>query len=299
MASSEARERLVEAVLHTHQGQVRRVNQDFVASHEPESSEEEAQFGWVYILADGAGGMDAGDLASSYATERTLHYYYQDEQLSWTDRLRNALTRANTDLRTLSANHNGGSRMATTMVATVIHGDQVDIANVGDSRAYHMRSGILRQITRDQSLVAKLVEEGAITPEEAEAHPRRNVLLHSIGSDRTPQIDLYNLRLQSDDLLLLCSDGLIRHVQDAEIASMLAAEPDLDQAATMLIDLANERGGQDNISVVILRFTPRAEATTVPIPRPTIARRALWAYTAFLCVVQTVLIFIVWYLLRV
>ncbi len=293
----------VQAALHTDVGQTRRVNQDFVAFHEPGSPEEEARFGWLYILADGAGGMDDGDVASRFATERVLDEYYKEPDLGWKERLRKALTQANTDLRALGASRNGGSRMATTMVATVIHGDEVDIANVGDSRAYHMRAGVLRQITRDQSLVAKLVEEGAITPEEAEVHPRRHVLLHSIGSDRNPQIDFYHLHLQRDDVLLLCSDGLIRHVQDAEIASTIAAEPEPDLAARILIDLANERGGQDNISVVILRYTPAAVAETQLAaqrePAGQIARRALWAYTAFLSILQTILIFLVWYLLQV
>jgi protein phosphatase len=303
MVEASEQDRPVLAALHTDVGQARRVNQDFVAFREPGGPEEEARFGWLYILADGAGGMDDGDVASRYATEQMLEAYYQQPDLDWKERLRKALTQANTDLRALGASRNGGSRMATTMVATVIHDDQVDIANIGDSRAYHMRAGVLRQITRDQSLVAKLVEEGAITPEEAEVHPRRHVLLHSIGSDRNPQIDFYHLYLQRDDVLLLCSDGLIRHVQDAEIASTLVAEPEPDQAARILIDLANERGGQDNISVVILRFTPRAVAETQLAtqrePAGQIARRALWIYTAFLSVVQTILIFLVWYLLQV
>ncbi len=301
--ASEQDSRPVVAALHTDVGQARRVNQDFVAFREPNGPEEEARFGWLYILADGAGGMDDGDVASRYSTERALETYYQQPDLDWKERLRASLTQANSDLRALGASRNGGSRMATTMVATVIHGDEADIANVGDSRAYHMRAGVLRQITRDQSLVAKLVEEGAITPEEAEVHPRRHVLLHSIGSDRNPQIDFYHLYLQRDDLLLICSDGLLRHVQDAEIAATLVAEPEPDEAARILIDLANERGGQDNISVVILRYTPQAAPATRPEakrePAGQVARRGLWVYTAFLSVVQTILIFLLWYLLQV
>lgn len=304
----------MQAALHTDVGQVRRVNQDFVAAREPAETDEERRDGWLYVLADGAGGMDAGEIASQYATERFLHHYFEPTEAPWTERITSALVGANSDLRALGAQRNGGSRMATTMVVIVIHGREVEIANVGDSRAYHWRNNVLRQITKDQSLVAQLVEEGAITAEEAEVHPRKHVLLYSIGSDRTPKVDLYHLPLQPDDILLMCSDGLIRHVSDPEISAMLNEESDLDRTAEQLIALANERGGQDNISVVLLRYTPaEAEAPAPTMAGPTVVsttmkasekqtaagRRALWIYTAFLCVVQTALIFLVWSLLTI
>jgi protein phosphatase len=305
---------LVQAALHTDQGQVRRVNQDFVAAREPAGAAAEHQDGWLYVLADGAGGMDAGEVASQYATERFLHHYFDAAETAWKERIETALVGANYDLRALGAQRDGGSRMATTMVVTVIHDGEAEIANVGDSRAYHWRNKVLRQITKDQSLVAQLVEEGAITAEEAESHPRKHVLLYSIGSDRKPKVDLYHLPLQKDDILLMCSDGLTRHVSDPEISSLLSTEPDPDEAAQQLIALANERGGQDNISVVVLRYTPAAEALATAIGGPTAvsptvvtgtrtaaasARSALWLYTAFLCVVQTLLIFLVWSFLTI
>lgn len=295
---------LVQAALRTHQGRVRRNNQDYVASREPAGPEEAAQNGWLYILADGAGGMDAGEIASQFATERVLQYYFSTDEPDWGQRLQDALLAANADLRALGARHNGGSRMATTLVATVVHGQEVDIANVGDSRAYHFRRGVLRQVTRDQSLVAKLVEDGAITPAEAAVHPRRNVLLYSIGSDRAPRVDLYKLPLEADDLLLLCSDGLTRHVTNEEIGQILGRLADPAGAAEALIELANERGGQDNISVVLLRYTPeRVPGKVVAVAKqvastPAGARGGLWFYTALLSLVQTVLIFLVWYSLR-
>lgn len=285
------------------------MNQDFVASREPAGPEEEKRHGWLYILADGAGGMDAGEVASQFATERALHHYFESTEEDFPKRLVAALQAANNDLRALGARRNGGSRMATTMVAVVIHDGIADIANVGDSRAYHWRAGKLQQITRDQSLVAQLLAEGAISEEEAAVHPHRHVVLYSIGSDRSPRIDLYQLSLEPDDVLLLCSDGLTRHVEDAEIEALLAKRPDTGEAAETLVNLANERGGQDNISVTILRYTPGdvSKGGTVVQPaaetragrRERVARGALWFYTAFLAIVQTLLIFLVWLFLRV
>lgn len=288
----------VKAILQTDVGQVRQTNQDFVAFREPAGADVAPTEGWLYILADGAGGMDAGDVASRYATEQTLKYYQENIGLEWQERLTQSLTLANRDLRELSAQHNGGSRMATTMVATIVHDDIIDIANVGDSRAYHFRAGQLRQLTKDQSLVAKLVDEGAITPEEAAVHPRRNVLLHSIGSDRTPQIDLYQQQLEIDDIMLLCSDGLTNHVPDSDIAMILADYDDPAEATDVLINLANERGGRDNISVILLRYV--GEAVVDPAgTATTIYSKALWTYTLLLCLLQTILIFLVWDFLRV
>ena len=148
---------------------------------------------------------------------------------------------AQRDLRNLSASQATQNRMATTMVAVVVAGDRAFIANVGDSRAYLWRKGELQQVTRDQSLIAKLLEEGAITEAEAATHPRRHVILYSLGSERDPRIDLYELALQPGDQILLCSDGLTRHVSDDELAIILG-EQDPEEATAALVRLANERG---------------------------------------------------------
>jgi protein phosphatase len=188
------------------------------------------------------------------------------------------------------------------MVAVVVAGDRAFIANVGDSRAYLWRKGELQQVTRDQSLIAKLLEEGAITEAEAATHPRRHVILYSLGSERDPRIDLYELALQPGDQILLCSDGLTRHVSDDELAIILG-EQDPEEATAALVRLANERGGHDNISVGVLRVetvaggervrqghrAKRAEAV------PTPARTFLLGYTLFLSLLQTVLISALWF----
>ncbi len=297
---------LVEASLRTDQGRVRPNNEDFVAWHEPQEAGEAERNGWLYILADGAGGMDAGEVASQFATERTLEHYLADgEERNWGRRLYKAMQAANTDLRELCASRNDNSRMATTMVATVIHDHRAHIANVGDSRAYVWRRGQLRQITKDQSLVAQLVDEGAITAEEAANHPRRNVILYSLGSERTPRIDLFTLELEPGDQLVVCSDGLTRHVSDEEIAMVLVDQPP-DEATETLIKLANERGGQDNISVGVLAFRPMGSAARVVSGRRRAragqisarGRAFLWVYTLLLSLVQSAVIFAIWLYLQ-
>ena len=134
--------------------------------------------------------------------------------------------------------------MATTIVAALVVGAKLVIASLGDSRAYMIRKGKIQQITRDHSLVQKLVDEGSISPQEAEDHPRRNVVLRSLGVDARIHLDLYDGNLQSDDVLVLCSDGLTRHVKDAEIAEIATSEI-AEKATRRLVNLANAKKKSD------------------------------------------------------
>ena len=307
----------ITAVLRTDTGLVRDHNEDFVSYWEPSSESEETQNGWLYIVADGVGGADAGEVASQLTSEQTLsHYLAQTDEPDWGQRLLNAMQAANTDLRQFVLDRNDNSRMASTMVAAVLKENHAHIANVGDSRGYLWRNGRIQQITKDQSLVAKLVEEGAITEEEAHFHPRRNVILYSLGSERSPQIDLFMQPLEPGDILLLCSDGLTRHLADEEIAQILSSEPP-EKASISLIRKANERGGEDNISVGVIQYGVETAVSTTPqkttktSDRPLVVanqtaatalvfnRSLLWLYTVVLGLVQTLLIFLVWFFLRV
>lgn len=287
----------VTAVLKTDVGRVRDHNEDFFTSCEPTRPEEAFQNGWFYILADGAGGMDAGEIASQYATERTHHHYlsYQGER-DWDKRLTKAIQAANTDLRQLMREHDDGkARMATTMVAAVIDGNKVTFANVGDSRGYHYRNGTIKQITKDQSLVAKLLEEGAITPEEAENHPRKNVILGSLGSEDQVDVDLFHVQVEPDDCLLLCSDGLTNYVRDKELADIIQGN-ELDEAPGVLISLANARGGGDNISVILIRINSVIAPTmgSFALEPPV----SLWPFTFFLCALFVFIAIVVWALMN-
>lgn len=305
----------ITAILRTDTGRVRGHNEDFVSYWEPPNREAENENGWLYIVADGVGGADAGEVASEMTTQHTIdHYLEHVDEENWGQRLLNAMQAANSDLRQYVLERNDNSRMATTMVAAVLQENRAYIANVGDSRGYLWRNGRIEQITKDQSLVAKLVEEGAITEEEASYHPRRNVILYSLGSERSPKIDLFEHTLEKGDILFLCSDGLTRHVTDAEIALTLSEE-EPEKATNTLIHKANERGGEDNISVAVIRYegetavaprkstpaktkplivTHNAPADVMVLDRP-----LLWMYTVALGLVQSALIFLVWLLLRV
>ena len=295
----------IDASMRTDQGHVRDHNEDFIAREEPKSAGEESRNGWLYIVADGVGGADKGEVASEYATERTIHHYLANDQpADWGERLRQAMQSANTELRHMVIELEPGNRMATTMVAAVFHNGQATIANVGDSRAYHLRNSVLQQVTKDQSLVARLVEEGAITEKEALNHPRKNVILHSLGAENSPQIDIFEVELKMGDQIVLCSDGLTRHVMDDEIASIVS-QLSPSTATEKLIQLANDRGGEDNISVAVLRIGEQQaelETKSTPIVASGVqAQRsdaqmsqALWFYTAILIIVQIVLIVLVW-----
>lgn len=305
----------VTASLRTDTGQVRSQNEDFVGSWEPANEAERTETGWLYIVADGVGGAEAGDVASQLATEQTITHFLESDETDSAERLRTAIQRANDDLRQVAAMRGRGGYMATTMCAAFIQSGHVLLANVGDSRGYHLHNGngSLEQVTNDHSLVAQLVEQGVITEEEAATHPRRNVILSSLGPTRDPQIDIFDVKAEQGDTLVLCSDGLTRHVDDAEIAQIVGAESP-ETASQILIDLANERGGSDNISVALLHLGDLIAEHEVEQKRPRIISTlsqdlvlhreptngaGLWTYTIFLSVVEAMLILVLYYLLRV
>lgn len=299
----------LQASMRTDQGRVRDHNEDYIASVEPTSDSDEAQDGWLYIVADGVGGAELGEVASEYATERTLFHYLNNRQEPvFGQRLLEAIEAANDDLLELTMEQGTGNRMATTMVAAVIHNNTAVLANVGDSRGYHWQDGILRQVTKDQSLVARLVEEGVITEEQALSHPRRNVILQSLGSEDQLQIDLFNVELGPSESLIMCSDGLTRHLTDQEISSIVG-ELDPESATEKMIQLANKRGGEDNISVAVLQIgdmskslnkelspTTRVTRTRNTVPDGESERGAFWYNTATLTIMYLFLVLLIWIL---
>jgi len=298
-----------QASLRTDQGRVRDHNEDFFASAEPASEEDEVLDGWLYIVADGVGGSELGEVASEYATERTVFHYLNNRQESdFGRRLAAAMEAANEDLLELTIERATGNRMATTMVAAVIHDSTAVLANIGDSRGYHWKDGVLRQVTKDQSLVAKLVEEGVITEEQALNHPRKNVILQSLGADEPLEIDLFNVDLRESESLIMCSDGLTRHITDQEISSIVS-ENEPESATEKMIQLANERGGEDNITVAILQIGEKnaalsaelAPTTRVTRTRNTVSngeseRGAFWYNTATLTIMYLFLVLLIWIL---
>lgn len=234
-------------------GLKRRHNEDYVACRQPHHWEELASHGRLYVLADGVGGAAAGEIVSRYAVDRIVYGYYQDADGTPSGRLRRAIEAANADVYARNRLRADQREMATTVVAAIILGDQLTVANVGDSRAYLVRPDGIEQITSDHSLVAEMVLEGAITPKQAETHPYRHVILRSVGSHATVKVDIFSCQLALGYVVVLCSDGLTRQVSDEEIAALARAHPPC-QAAQRLVALANARGGEDNITVSISRI---------------------------------------------
>ena len=253
---------IVEKAMLTDVGRKRPHNEDYIGHFEPAGPEVLAESGRLYIVADGVGGGAAGEVASEYAVRKVLYEYYRAIEPDLGKRLKAAVWAANADLYDHVEQHPELNRMGTTLVAAVVHGDRLIICNVGDSRAYLIRNDDIHQVTRDHSLVARLVEEGSITPEEAETHPRRNVVLRSLGANAKVYSDIFDGRVQLGDQIVLCSDGLTRHVTDDEILGAVSRTR-ADRAVKQLVEIANVRGGQDNISVVLLRVTEALSLQTL------------------------------------
>lgn len=205
------------------------------------------RLGRLVLVCDGMGGHAAGEVASEIAVRTILDTYYQQEDEDRSKALEHAFIKANALIH-----ERGHGTMGTTAVAALLHHDALHVANVGDSRAYLIRQEQIRQVSRDHSFVGDQVAAGIITDEQARSSPHRNVITRALGYHAEVSVDLFRLPLQVGDLVLLSSDGLHGLVPDTELASMATAhEP--AEAVDKLIDLANIRGGEDNITVAIVR----------------------------------------------
>jgi protein phosphatase len=216
--------------------------------------------GSLFVVADGMGGAAAGELASDMATQAIYHHltatWGSDREVTeqrFAFRLKEAVEAANAELHAYAKAHPEVRGMGTTTTAAGVLGEHAYLSQVGDSRAYLVRRGIAHQLTKDQSLMQRLVEAGELTEEEAAQSERRNIILQALGPDPRVKVDLTHQELRRGDILVLCSDGLSGQVKKEEIASVVTAEPTLQAACERLIALANERGGPDNITVVVLR----------------------------------------------
>ncbi len=210
----------------------------------------------VVAVADGMGGHVAGEVASATALEplRDLDgRIFQDSTAALTA-LRDAVVAANAKVSEAAANEPSYRGMGTTLTAALLEGRRLHVAHVGDSRAYLLRNGSLSQLTDDHTLVQHLIDEGQLTHEEAATHPQRSVVTRAIGVSPEVDVDAMTLELLPDDQVLLCSDGLTGVVSDADITGVLESDAGLDEALQTLIRMANDAGGPDNITAVLIRF---------------------------------------------
>jgi len=214
--------------------------------------------GALLLVADGMGGAAAGEVASEMVAE--VVYTHLVSALTsppnprrFAEGLREALVAANSRVHAYAAAHPEAAGMGSTATLAGVLGPDVYVAQVGDSRAYLVRRGTATQLTQDQSLTRHLVETGRMTPEEAEISQDRNVILQALGP--APSVDVVVTRqgLRAGDAILLCSDGLTGLVSASEIAEVVGSSPDLSMVCDELVELANARGGRDNVTVVVAR----------------------------------------------
>jgi protein phosphatase len=209
----------------------------------------------LYLVADGMGGHTAGQLASRLATRACVGALKElsGRRATLTEKLRACVEAANREIHDTAQAKPELTGMGTTLVMLLAGGGRIALAHVGDSRAYLIRAGQIRRLTDDHSLVAELVRRQEISEESARGHPHRHVLTRALGVRRAVEPDLAELTPAVGDLVVLCSDGLTTHLEDAEIAAVAAKETDVEAVCARLVDLANARGGEDNVTVALVR----------------------------------------------
>ena len=236
-------------------GQVRTIDEDsiLVADLSFGINSENEKF-LLLAVADGMGGHAKGEEASKIAlntlTKSVIPELFEDK--SFTELLENGIKNANQEILDYTSKNPESSGMGTTTVCALVKGNDVHLANVGDSRAYVISNDEIRRVTKDHSYVQALIDEGKITEEEAREHPQKNVITKAVGIMEAVEPDTMKLTLDNDESLLLCCDGVIAHLPDEDIHKIICDSPDPQTACQQIVDLANERGGIDNISLIIL-----------------------------------------------
>jgi protein phosphatase len=247
--------RVAEQYVGTDTGRQRRANEDSLLARSP-----------LFVVADGMGGAQAGEVASRIAVESFKHGL--DDTTDAEGSLAAYAQAANVRIHELSQANAEHAGMGTTLTAVYVGAEELAIAQVGDSRAYCLRDGELSRLTDDHSLVDELIRQGRLTPEEAVEHPQRSVITRALGPEPEVEIDTRSYRARGQDVYLLCSDGLTTMVPDARLAEILLAHPRLHDAGEALIAAANEAGGRDNITVVLLRVEQLQVAADALVDAP-------------------------------
>ena len=235
------------------QGMVRPDNQDSFGKFPEGSTDPSSPKGVLFVIADGMGGHKGGKQASSMAVSNISESYFDDENTDVRVSLERAIRKANEAIYNESLENPAYANMGTTCSALVLQGRKGVIGHVGDSRIYRVTKSSIEQLTHDHSTVAEMQRRGILTKEEARAHPERSRLYRALGIREEMEIEMTdNVQLGKGEYYVLCTDGLINHVEEREIQEIVVQyEP--EEAVTRLVDLANERGGFDNITVQIVK----------------------------------------------
>ncbi len=243
--------RAADTIWKTDTGRQRRDNEDNAFVRAP-----------LFVVADGMGGAQAGEVASKLAVEE-FHEALPDEG-SAEERLTDRIRAANRRIYDLSRTEHEHAGMGTTLTAVYLDDDHLAVAHVGDSRAYIFRDGELTRVTQDHSLVEELVRQGKLTEEQAAEHPQRSIITRALGIEGDVDVDTWSYSMRADDVVLLCSDGLTSMIGEDKILQILAGERSLGRAADKLIGAANDAGGRDNITVVLFRLEETDPRETDP-----------------------------------
>ena len=228
-------------------GQKRKMNQDYVFA----SADPVGNLPNLFVVADGMGGHNAGDYASSHAVGIVVEEIREDADFNPVKVIRHAIESANTEIITQAQKDEKLRGMGTTMVAATIVGHYAYVANVGDSRLY-VAGEQIQQITKDHSLVQEMVRMGELNAEEARNHPDKNIITRALGAERTVDVDFFDLKLEPGNVVLMCSDGLSNMVEDDRIGEIISdTDRDLQERGQALISEANRNGGKDNIAIVL------------------------------------------------
>ncbi len=228
-------------------GRRRQINQDFGYLSETPV----VNLPNIFIVADGMGGHNAGDFASRYAVETIVGEVKASFEKNPTIILGKAIDKANACIRQKAGGDKTLMGMGTTIVIATCIGKYLEVANVGDSRLYLVNDRI-EQVTIDHSLVEEMIQRGGIDRRSARNHPDKNIITRALGARNTIEADFFNLELEAGDIVLLCSDGLTNMVEDEDIRRVLKSGRDLKERAETLVQMANDNGGKDNISVIII-----------------------------------------------
>jgi len=246
----------LEFVARTDVGRVRDHNEDYLGHAAPAAPAQVRTHGWLFVLADGVGGQEKGEVASKTAVESMVAGFHSTKDgESHSNVLQRLVQRANAAIFDAAvAGGRSSAGMATTIVACALRYDRVAVAHVGDSRCYLIRNGKAAQITRDHTIASEQVRMGLVSAQEAAESQTSHILSRSLGTELVANVETNDHQIFAGDVLLLCSDGLHGLVNASEMAALCAQGQDLHLAAEKLVALANDRGGGDNISVQLIRI---------------------------------------------
>lgn len=288
----------IKYIAKTNKGRVRRANEDYFFAKKILADE------YLFVVADGMGGHQAGDVASKLGTDTFVSAYknYRNQSKEIMESLKLAIEEANKRILELALRDSDKRGMGTTFSAIVLKDYMGYVVHIGDSRIYSIRNNKIRKITKDHTFVEKMVEEGKISKNEAINHPQKNILYMSLGVREylTPQY-IKDLQFEDGDLLLLCSDGLTNMIEEKTIKEIIYST-DIDSAANLLIDLANRNGGTDNITLEIIQFGDYQDEETEPIDitkydiKKKGKKKKLW-YMIFLILIL-ILFILIFYLIK-